>query len=286
MGSFLTGALSGVVGGIDKYGQIQNDQRKYNMDQKKIQAETLRKENFARFQHKLTQSGRGSGMVTQTGQEYTKGELEGLDEEGRTSAISKFEFQEGVKKKQAGEKAELKQADYDAAVSKDFTLKDGTPVTNAEAASMVEGGQQDQLLNKMQRDIKVKSEASEAKDTAAVKKLKTQSTTKFVESINEIIKAPVDETLDDPADKLKDIVTAMRQKNKGSDAYKEALSIDIVREAIATEQLATVAAKAAKDAGGKMTFDSTRVEAARKALTDKKIPVSEHDKILSYAGLI
>ena len=286
MNSAMMGALSGAAGGLSKYGEIQGEQRKYNMDQKKIQAEPLRKENFARFQHDLTQSARGSGMVTQAGQEYTKAELEGLPEGERTSALSKYDYQEGVKTRQAektaGKKAQLKAQE----ISKEWTTSTGDPITNQEAEKLLETPEgRQQLMNRLERDVAKESRVATQSEERAEGKAKLNTSSKFHGALEKLIMKP-DEEYGDPSQKTKNIVGAMKAREPGSDDYKKAMESGIVREAVTTDKLAAIAKKAAKGAGGTLTLDSTRVKAARKELEAKGVPKEGQDKILAYAGLI
>ena len=214
MNSTMMGALSGAAGGLSKYGEIQGEQRKYNMDQKKIQAETLRKENFARFQHDLSQSARGSGMVSNVGQEYTKAELEGLPEGERTSALSKYDYQEGVKTRQAEKTAGKKKQAKGQEISKEWTTSTGDPITNQEAEKLLETPEgRQQLMNRLERDVAkeervatVKGKATSAKDKKAVESNFRRSVTSAnkqtmtgteAEKVD-VILAEVDNFQDDP----------------------------------------------------------------------------------------
>jgi len=99
MNVFGAFALGGAQGAAGKYNQIQDEQRKYNIKQKELQAQETRKMNFARFDYKLRDQYSGSGMVDESGREVTKGEasaLEGLQPK-RTYDLNEKQKQQDIK---------------------------------------------------------------------------------------------------------------------------------------------------------------------------------------------
>lgn len=88
-GALMYGLAGAVSGGADKYSQIKDEQRKFNMDQMKQDAQFKRQQNLARFQKQIG----GSGMYNEQGKEYSEEQYGALDSQGQAGAVSKFDMQ-------------------------------------------------------------------------------------------------------------------------------------------------------------------------------------------------
>lgn len=102
MKSWVAGALRGTQAAAGKYGQIQDEQRKFKNDQTKAAADDMRKRRFTEFNYELKDSYTSSGTIEE-GRELTKKEAAIPALEGK-KRMSKIEF-EAQKKVEAEETA-------------------------------------------------------------------------------------------------------------------------------------------------------------------------------------
>lgn len=94
MNSALAGLLTGVAGGASKYGQVRDEQRKYDLSEKKSAQDQMRKESFARFQYGL----QDSGMRTTQGRVVSNTQADqGGNFEGRGDRLARIKSAEDEK---------------------------------------------------------------------------------------------------------------------------------------------------------------------------------------------
>ena len=110
MNSFIAGAMAGTAGAANKYGEMQQEQRKYDQEQIRANAADLRKRNFAAYDYELRDSYSGSGMVTKGGKEFTNKEYK---DKSNTSALqSKADYLQQKVEERDDKKAETKEELY------------------------------------------------------------------------------------------------------------------------------------------------------------------------------
>ncbi len=182
MNSFLAGALGAVGGSASAYGDTLEKQREYKMEQKKLQAEATRKENFARFDFNLRQTGNPSGFVTKEGRQLTNADIDSPS--GKPDgAISEYEFKRQVEDelrvKKEKERLRLKKEK----VSTSWTTREGDPLTEGEVeVILAEEDGRSKLMNTLERDV-IKQEHTEAK---RVKKEKNKAKSKALDDFKRL----------------------------------------------------------------------------------------------------
>ena len=100
MESWMAGLARGTQAAASKYGDIKDEQRKFNSDQTKLAAADMRKRNFAKFDYAEKDSYAPSGQV-QDDRELNKREAALTPPEG-TTRQSKAEYDAQIKAEAAG----------------------------------------------------------------------------------------------------------------------------------------------------------------------------------------
>ena len=170
MNSFFAGALAGVQGGVSKYSELQDEQRKYKLDEKKAQQVQARKENFLRFGYKY----QDSGMVSQQGRQLSNQEYDGLPDEQKEGTQPGWKAKEDYKQS-------LNSASQQGKYSKEFDPDTGRPLTYQEVQEYRRDGKptasqfqlNEQLLDK--KNTIAEGKADKKAKTAEEKAAKAES---------------------------------------------------------------------------------------------------------------
>ena len=167
MNSAMAGILSGVAGGAGKYQEIQDEQRKYTLEDKKAQQELNRRESFARYNYTLQDSGlrntQGRVQSNQQVDAMSPEEQSALEGVGTQSARFKAEADEKVRANAASVAATKKGGQMSQ-----YYLADGTNLTNDEAAAAQESGTT--IINKHTLDQKAIDSKQGIRDKESTKK--------------------------------------------------------------------------------------------------------------------
>lgn len=173
MNSALAGILSGVAGGANKYGQLKDEQRQFTLSQKAADQAQMRKENFAKFQYSL----QDSGMVTKEGRRVSNSQADAAAEGAlESSANQQARIKEEARVK-ALQEAEAKRV---SELNEKRKYQEGL-TTEADAKKAV-------LL---EAKLKREAEAAKKKETKDAEKAKTKEDKEWVTSSNKDINTKI-----------------------------------------------------------------------------------------------
>ena len=127
MNKWAFGALAGIAGGGQKYQEIQDEQRAFDLDEIKATNAQNRKESYSRFNYTL----QDSGLTNQRGQKFTNEQVSGMsgEESGALQSRSKYDTQI---------KADATQTAKDAAFGdkvSQYMTEDGIKILNKDLES-------------------------------------------------------------------------------------------------------------------------------------------------------
>lgn len=226
MNSALAGLLSGVAGGTSKYGQMQDEQRKFGLDQKAADQAQMRKESFAQFQYSL----QDSGMVTKEGRRANNsqadtsepGALEsGADRTTRTKEEARVKAAAALETKRAADLDEKRK--YQEGITAEADVK---------KANLLEAKLKREALEEEKKDKEKIAKAKTKEEKDFVKDSKATINTRARESGDEGLVARTDaaynfalDNRDNPMVKLvPDVVSAIKTRSnapKFEEAFKE-----------------------------------------------------------------
>jgi len=233
--SVMTGVLTGIAGGAGKYQQIQDDQRKYNLDQGKAKAEEARKLNFMRQSKREDYKYSASGLLGERGEVVTRGELEAMPPEARGALKSPAEIKAEAESKAEVKREGIAEEKRRAKTSEFIDAQTKTKMTQGEYEDRVEAGEDPAkfAVSGYEQVIQKETRIGTARDVATEGREQKKSIAAFKKSIDKITATPIDETIDSPSKKATDILTALRAYDVDSPEYKAVASKPAVKDALA-----------------------------------------------------
>lgn len=291
LSSFAVGALSGVAGGAGKYQEIQDEQRKFNIDQEKSRAEEARRLNFEKQKKRMDYEYSPSGMFDKTSgrqlsqQERVESQTLGkplmskaeVAEEARTKAASQTK---AVKMETEGRKEAKDIKKFGLSTSKDWLTSTGDPISNDEAAALIEAGKRSELMSMQEATIAKETRVGEAKDVAAEKRSSKKSVDTFSKRLDKVIASGTDDTIDSPATGAINILNTLEAYDSDSPEYKAAMKKPAVKKALEMKENAPTA--------GRIFANSTawtkngKIDDIRSKLKGK-VSSKEIEEVIDYA---